>query len=84
MLTKNLQGRIRRREQLVAGLDSELVRMAMEHEPWTREEKTDYLDAVAGIAVQAKAAIAALRPALGRLVRQEELGRGGPTRPLIG
>jgi hypothetical protein len=77
MLTKHdLQGRIRRFEQLLAGLNAELVRMAMEHEPWTREEKNGYLEATAGMATKAQHAIAALRPAVGRLVSQEQLARG--------
>lgn len=69
----DLQGRIRRLEQLLAGLNTELVRMAMEQEPLTREEASAYLDAIADMAATAKDAIKALRPAVGRLAREVEL-----------
>jgi hypothetical protein len=44
--------------------------------PWTREEKTGYLEVVAGMSAKAKEAIAALWPSVGRLVRKEQMAGG--------
>jgi hypothetical protein len=79
MITKHdLWGRIRRLEQLTAGLNAELVRLAMGAEPLVKCEAEAYLEAVAEMTTSARTAAKALRTAVARLAREEERARGGP------
>jgi hypothetical protein len=73
MLTKqDLQARVRRLEQIVGGLNAELVRMAMEQEPMLQCEVRSYLEALQETATSAKLAVVALQTAVARIGRKNE------------
>jgi len=73
---QDLQDRVRRLEQLAAGLNAELVRMAMGSEPMLECEVRTYLEALQELATSAKVAASALQTAVARIGREEERARG--------
>jgi len=76
MLSKqDLQDRVRRLEQLVGGLNAELVRLAMGAEPMLECEVRTYLEALQEMATSAKVAASALQTAVARIGREEERAR---------
>jgi hypothetical protein len=70
-----VQARIRRLDQLIHGVSTELVQRALGCEPFTQEECQAHCTAVEGMVHGTKAALAPLLAAVKRLTQEEGKGR---------
>jgi hypothetical protein len=68
---RDLLLRIRRLQQLIEGLNTELVQLAIDREPLTQEERQAYCSAVEEMVHAAKAALVLLQAVVDRLTREE-------------
>ena len=71
---RDLQARIRRLDQLIQGLNIELVQLAVGREPLTKEERRAYCTAIEDMVNAARAAVTTLQAAVDRLTREEAKG----------
>jgi hypothetical protein len=69
---RDLLARIQRLQQLIEGLNIELVQVAIDREPLTQEQRQAYCRAVEEMVHAAKAALVPLQAAAGRLTHEEE------------